>query len=134
MNNSGPWISISALLGATSVIMGAFAAHGLENRVDEKALGWIKTGAQYQMFHALAILGWALWLQSSQSHGRDLGTLPGWGFTLGTLIFSGTLYAMSFGAPRWLGAITPIGGTLLIAAWLIMGWQAAGQAGPKSGP
>lgn len=121
MNN---WISISALLGGTSVILGAFAAHGLEGRVDEKALGWIRTGAHYQMVHALALLGWALFA-ATQKEGLSLGALPGWSFAIGSLIFSGTLYAMTFGAPRWLGAITPIGGLLLITAWFAFAWQAS---------
>ena len=113
------WISISALLGATAVIMGAFGAHGLQGKVEEKAIEWVRTGSHYQLTHALALLGWAIWRQSQAS----ASDLPGWGFTLGTVIFSGTLYAMTFGAPRWFGAITPIGGTLLIAAWLTFAWQ-----------
>ena len=130
MNTSNTWVSIAAALGSTSVILGAFAAHGLEGRVDEKALGWIKTGAHYQLTHALALLGWALWV-SSQKSTLSLSQLPGWGFTLGTLIFSGTLYAMTFGGPRWLGAITPIGGTLIIIAWAVFAAQAYQIRGPQ---
>lgn len=114
------WVSISAVLGALSVIMGAFGAHGLEGRVEEKAIEWVRTGAHYQLTHALALLGWAIWRQQSGQSSE----LPGWGFFLGTVIFSGTLYAMTFGAPRWFGAITPIGGSLLIASWLLFAWQA----------
>lgn len=114
------WVSISAVLGALSVIMGAFGAHGLEGRVEEKAIEWVRTGAHYQLTHALALLGWAIWRQQSGQSSE----LPGWGFLLGTVIFSGTLYAMTFGAPRWFGAITPIGGSLLIASWLLFAWQA----------
>jgi uncharacterized membrane protein YgdD (TMEM256/DUF423 family) len=114
------WISISAFLGALSVIMGAFGAHGLEGRVEAKAIEWVRTGSHYQLTHALALLGWSLWAKSAGSASQ----LPAWGFCLGTVIFSGTLYAMALGAPRWFGAITPIGGTLLIAAWTGFAWQA----------
>jgi len=120
------WISIAAGSGALGVIMGAFAAHGLEARVDEKALGWVKTGAHYQMIHALALLGWALWLQNrSLDSTVNHSSFPGWGFSIGMAVFSGTLYAMALGGPRWLGAITPIGGTLMIAAWTVFAVQAA---------
>ena len=119
------WVSVAATLGALGVVMGAFAAHGLETRVDEKALGWVKTGAQYQMTHALALLAWAIWAEMRlRNGGSSGGSFPGWGFTVGTLVFSGTLYAMALGGPRWLGAITPIGGSLMIAAWLVFAVQA----------
>jgi uncharacterized membrane protein YgdD (TMEM256/DUF423 family) len=124
MTHSIPWSSVSALLGATSVMVGAFAAHGLENQIDEKSLEWLQTGAYYQMSHALALMGWGNWRNGFQSSGHSASPLPGIGFTLGTLIFSGTLYAMALGAPRWLGAITPIGGTLLILAWFGFAIQA----------
>lgn len=117
MTNSFPWVSIAALLGGTSVIWGAFAAHGLEGKVEPKALEWVKTGAFYQLTHALAILGWALWSEGRLRSALPSSTVPGWCFLLGTVIFSGTLYAMALGAPRWLGAVTPIGGSLLIAGW-----------------
>ncbi len=120
------WISISASLGALGVIMGAFGAHGLQGRVEEKALEWVRTGAQYQLIHALALLGWAVWAQMrARTDGMTPSSFPGWGFLFGVLIFSGTLYAMALGGPRWLGAITPIGGTLLIAAWIVFAVQAA---------
>ncbi len=120
------WISISAGLGALGVMMGAFGAHGLQGRVEEKAIEWIRTGAQYQMIHALALLGWAVWAQMrARTGGAIPGQFPGWGFFFGVLIFSGTLYAMALGGPRWLGAITPIGGSLLIAAWTVFAVQSA---------
>lgn len=120
------WISISAVFGALGVIMGAFAAHGLQGRIEEKATDWVKTGAQYQMIHALALLGWAIWAQMRIRTGGSIpSSLPGWGFLVGILIFSGSLYAMALGAPRWLGAITPIGGSLFIASWIGLAIQAA---------
>ena len=119
------WISISAAFGAFGVVMGAFAAHGLQGKVEEKALEWVRTGSHYQLIHALALLGWSLWAQArGQVAGSAFANFPGWGFSLGILIFSGTLYLMALGAPRWLGAITPFGGVLLILAWVIFGFHA----------
>lgn len=119
------WISLSASLGALGVIFGAFAAHALQGRVDEKALAWVKTGAHYQLIHALALLGWAIWAQFRVQVGMSVpSAFPAWGFSLGILIFSGSLYVMALGGPRWLGAITPVGGSLMIAAWIIFAIQA----------
>ena len=120
------WISIAAAWGALGVIMGAFGAHGLQGRIEEKAIEWVRTGAHYQIIHALALLGWAIWAAARVRDGGPApGSFPGWGFTLGIAIFSGTLYAMALGAPRWLGAITPMGGALMIAAWVVFAVQAA---------
>jgi uncharacterized membrane protein YgdD (TMEM256/DUF423 family) len=101
---------LAALSGAMAVGAGAFGAHGAEGSARE----WLQTGGQYQLVHAVAALV-ALRLEARG---------PAWLFVGGALIFAGTLYAMALGAPRWLGAITPIGGTLLIAGWLWLGWQA----------
>ena len=105
-----------AVLGGFAVAIGAFGAHGLKARVDAQVLGWWETAVQYQMWHALAILMLGL-------SGQTWVRLPGWLFAAGVLIFSGTLYAMSFGAPRWFGAITPIGGVLMIAGWAVLALQ-----------
>lgn len=99
---------LAGLSGALAVGAGAFGAHGAEGQARE----WLQTGAQYQLIHAVAALV-ALRLEARG---------PGWLFVVGALIFAGTLYAMAFGAPRWLGAVTPIGGTLLILGWLWLAW------------
>ena len=101
---------LAALSGALAVGAGAFGAHGAEGQARE----WLQTGGQYQLVHAVAALV-ALRLEARG---------PGWLFVVGALIFAGTLYAMALGAPRWLGAITPIGGTLLILGWLWLAWAA----------
>ena len=106
-----------AVLGMLAVAAGAFGAHGLRERLTPEALAWWETGAKYQIYHALALLA-AAWL-GSQVVGRMPGA-AGWCFLAGTAIFSGTLYLMALGAPRWLGAITPIGGVLLIVGWLLL--------------
>ena len=108
------WLVIfAALSGAIAVGAGAFGAHGASGQ----AVEWLKTGAHYQLIHAVAALVALRW----ESRG------PAWLFVAGGMIFAGTLYLMALGLPRWLGAITPIGGTLLIAGWLWLAW--AGMRG-----
>ncbi|HEX8383614.1 MAG TPA: DUF423 domain-containing protein [Sphingomonas sp.] len=98
----------AALSGAIAVAAGAFGAHGAEG----KAAEWLRTGGEYQLIHAVAALVAA----------RMGATGPGWLFVAGGAVFAGSLYLMAIGAPRWLGAVTPIGGTLLIAGWLWLAW------------
>jgi len=107
----------AALLGATAVILGAFGAHGLRETLSPQALGWWNTAAQYEMWHALALLALA-----AAPVKRPM--LPASLFVAGTLLFSGSLYLMALTGARWLGAVTPIGGTLLIAGWLSLAWAA----------
>ena len=108
-----PILRTAAILGATAVIFGAFAAHALRARLAPEQLDWWQTGVHYQLAHALAMLVIpALPLRRP--------TVPAALFTAGTIIFSGTLYAMALGLPRWLGAITPVGGLLLIAGWIAL--------------
>ncbi len=106
-------ILLAALLGLLGVAAGAFGAHGLEDRVSAEQLEWWATGARYQQIHALALLlvGWGA---GPWSRWRARAA---WSFLIGVLIFAGTLYAMTLGGPRWLGAITPLGGLALIVGW-----------------
>ncbi len=101
---------LAALSGALAVGAGAFGAHGASGQ----AVEWLRTGGHYQLIHAVAAIA-ALRLESRG---------PAWRFVAGGALFAGTLYLMALGAPRWLGAITPIGGTLLIAGWLWLAWIA----------
>lgn len=99
------------LSGALAVAAGAFAAHG----ASEQAAEWLRTGALYQLIHTVAALAVV----------ERLGAKPPAAlFLAGGAIFALTLYAMAFGAPRWLGAVTPIGGTLMILGWLWLAWIA----------
>lgn len=102
---------LAALCGALAVGAGAFGAHAASG----DAAKWLTTGAHYQMLHAVA----ALVALRMEARG------PAWLFVAGGLIFAGTLYLMALGAPRWFGAITPIGGVLLIGGWLWLAWSAA---------
>lgn len=111
------FIFCAALFGFTGVALGAFAAHGLKARLSVEHLAVFQTGAQYQMLHALALLG--VGLLALQAPGRLLlaaGSL----FILGILLFSGSLYLLTLlGIPR-LGMITPLGGLALLGGWLCL--------------
>jgi uncharacterized membrane protein YgdD (TMEM256/DUF423 family) len=102
---------LAALSGGIAVAAGAFGAHGSSGA----AVEWLKTGAHYQLVHALA----ALVALRFEARG------PAWLFIAGGAVFAGTLYLMALGLPRWLGAVTPIGGTLLIVGWLWLAWLGA---------
>lgn len=102
--------ALAALSGALAVAAGAFGAHGAAPRAAEL----LKTGAHYQLIHAVAAL---------VALGRPRGAGAAWAFVIGSAIFAGSLYALAFGAPRVTGAITPIGGLVLIGGWL---WLALG--------
>ncbi|NQE60319.1 DUF423 domain-containing protein [Caulobacter sp. RHG1] len=110
------WTGLAAISGLLAVGFGAFAAHGV---TEPKPVEWLKTGSQYQMFHALAVIGAAALHRLGV---KGMGLTAGL-FLAGTLIFTGTLYAMALGAPRILGAVTPIGGVLLMAGWALLAWR-----------
>ena len=97
-------------LGFLAVALGAFGAHGLEGRLTEEAKDWWETATLYLLVHSVAALAMAQWP-------APRATTAGWAFVLGASVFAGTLYAMALGAPRFLGAITPIGGVGLLVGW-----------------
>ena len=111
------FFAIGAVLGALGVAAGAFGAHALESRLAADRLQLFELAARYQMIHALALLATGLAAERIPS---GLINSAGWLFVVGTLIFCGTIYALAFGAPRILGAVTPIGGLSLIAAWVML--------------
>jgi uncharacterized membrane protein YgdD (TMEM256/DUF423 family) len=99
------WAALSAAL---AIAAGAFGAHGVTS---PQAAEWLRTGGMYQLVHALAAL-----IVLPVARGAALLML------MGAMIFAVTLYAMALGGPRWLGAITPIGGSAMIGAWLWAAW------------
>ena len=107
------------LLGAISAFIavgaGAFGAHGLRGRLEPASLAVFETASRYQMYHALALLAVA-WAVTRWSGPWALRA--GWLFVIGTVIFSGSLYALSLSGIRWLGAITPLGGVALLTGWI----------------
>jgi uncharacterized membrane protein YgdD (TMEM256/DUF423 family) len=111
------FFSIGALSALISVAAGAFGAHALRARLSPEYLAVFETAARYQMYHALALLAVA-WATT-----RWLGPLPIWAgylFLVGTVLFSGSLYALALTGVRWLGAITPLGGMACLAGWLCL--------------
>ena len=106
-----------AILGGLAVALGAFGAHALQSRIGADALGWWHTAVEYQMWHALAVIALGL-------SGFRWTRVPAWLFAAGSVVFSGTLYAMALGAPRWLGAVTPLGGLAMIAGWAVLAVRA----------
>ena len=111
------FFSVGALLGALAVAAGAFGAHALEQRLAPDRMQLFELAARYQLMHALALLG-AAWAVQRWPNG--LTSASGWLLIVGVVIFSGTIYALAFGAPRVLGAVTPIGGLALIGGWLLL--------------
>lgn len=109
-------LAFAAASGFFAVGLGAFAAHGLRDRLTPEMLSVFHTGVQYQMYHSLALIGVVIlakvlgvnvWLQAS-----------GWLFLAGILLFSGSLYVLALGGPRILGPITPLGGLFFLLGWL----------------
>ncbi|MBX3478765.1 MAG: DUF423 domain-containing protein [Caulobacter sp.] len=113
MTNRNTDIALAALIGLASVAFGAFAAHGM---TDEKAIGWLKTASQYAGVHALAVIAVAALTRT----GLQIITGTRLAFLAGVALFSGSLIAMAFGAPRWLGAVTPLGGLAFMIGWLLL--------------
>ncbi len=111
------WLMLAAISGLASVAVGAFAAHGVG---DPSARELLRTGAQYEFMHAIAVFACAGLMQLGAARAR-FAPAP---FLAGTLLFSGSLYALAFGAPRWAGAITPLGGLLFLAGWALLIWAA----------
>lgn len=105
-----------ALLAATGVALGAFGAHGLKALLSVEALGWWQTAVQYQMWHAIGLLAIA-------ALGAQPIRAPASMLAAGTMIFSGSLFLMALTDARWLGAITPSGGALMIAGWGLLAWR-----------
>lgn len=107
------WIGIAAINMAIAVALGAFGAHGLEGHVSIQQLEWWHTATLYLFVHALGLLLVGLLIRL-----KYITQTTAWLLQIGIIIFAGSLYAMTLDAPRWFGAITPIGGVLMIAGWL----------------
>ncbi len=130
------WITAAAVLGGLAVTLGAFGAHGLDSYFEKKYaetedrivtgekvpaavkyLADFKTGVRYHMWHALALLGVGILTRNAKSKSLSIA---GWSFLLGIILFSGSLYVLTIFGLRWMGAIAPIGGTLLIVGWVAL--------------
>ncbi|MBM3973868.1 MAG: DUF423 domain-containing protein [Planctomycetes bacterium] len=108
-------IRLGAALGALAVVAGAFGAHALQGRLDDRALQTFEVAVRYQTYHALALVLCGLLAERGW---RTAGAARA--LLAGVLAFSGTLYALVLTGAKWLGAITPIGGVLLVVGWVLL--------------
>ena len=110
------WMWVAAIYGATAVIAGAFGAHGLRSTLTPEQISSWNTAAHYHLLHSVALLALGLY---NATTGRSVA-LPAALFAVGVLLFSGSIYGLLLTSQRWLGPVTPIGGVLMIAAWLAL--------------
>lgn len=117
---TGAWIAAGALCCAVSVAAGAFGAHGLRARLDPRSLELWETAARYLMYSGLALV--LVGIAAGQLPRRSLAWAA-WSLLSGAVVFCGTVALLALGGPRWLGAVTPLGGLLLIAGFLLLAWS-----------
>lgn len=112
----------AGVLGFTGITLSAVGAHGLKAILAEHGMlpAW-ETAARYQLYHAAALVGLAAWLRASPG-GRAAGLLRGaaYGWSLGVVLFSVSLYWLALGGPSWLGRVTPFGGLAFMTGWLLL--------------
>jgi uncharacterized membrane protein YgdD (TMEM256/DUF423 family) len=121
MNTASRWIvATAALLGFLGVALGAFGAHALKDALQARGtLATWQTAVLYQLVHAVALLALVGVLPPGRPTGRIATCWIG-----GILLFSGSLYLLALGGPRWLGPVTPLGGLGFLAGWLLLAWSA----------
>lgn len=107
------WLAIASINMALAVASGAFASHGLKGQLSAEQMAWWQTGTQYFFYHALGLLVVGVLIRLKLAPAKIA-----WCLQLGIVLFTGSLYLMALGLPRWFGAITPIGGTLFIVGWV----------------
>jgi uncharacterized membrane protein YgdD (TMEM256/DUF423 family) len=118
------WLICAAVHGFLSVALGAFGAHGLKDRLEqagERMAANFETGARYEMYHALALIGVAFLAFKFPSKSINAS---GYCMTIGACIFSFSLYTLALTGIKKFGAITPIGGVLLLAGWVLLAYAA----------
>ncbi|MCT6881090.1 MULTISPECIES: DUF423 domain-containing protein [Snodgrassella] len=119
------WLGTAAINLALAVMLGAFGAHGLKQMASAQQLEWWHTATQYFFWHALGLLMLGVLARTVPAFAVKT---PFWLLQLGLIIFCGSLYLMALGLPRWLGAITPVGGVTMIIGWLTLAWMAFKQS------
>ena len=110
-------LAVTALLGAFGVGLGAFGAHGLKSRLGDSISTW-QTATEYHLVHVAALLGVVVLARLSGD--ATVLRVSGWAFVAGIVAFSGSLYWLALGGPRWLGPVTPVGGLAFIVGWLAL--------------
>ena len=122
------WFVVAgALYGATGVLLGAFGAHALKSRLSADSLATWETAVLYQLIHAVGLLviglfGWVLH-ENGTSTPAGLG-VAGWSWVIGVVLFSGSLYWLALGGPRFLGPLTPLGGMAFVVGWVTLAFSA----------
>jgi uncharacterized membrane protein YgdD (TMEM256/DUF423 family) len=114
------WLSAAAANGLIAVAIGAFAAHGLKDRLSADALGWVKTASDYEMWHGLALLAIALLGGDAITGVLRSAAIA---FLIGVILFSGSLYLLALTGWRDFAWITPLGGTALLIGWALLLWH-----------
>jgi uncharacterized membrane protein YgdD (TMEM256/DUF423 family) len=121
MSRAKTFLIASGVVGSLGVGLGAFGAHALRDSLPPEALARFETGVRYQFYHAFALLGVSLLARAWPG----LNFAPaGWCFVAGVAVFSGTLYLIDLTGVRAFGAVTPVGGLLLLAGWVMLAWEA----------
>ena len=118
MTSSKLFLLLGALNAALAVLIGAFGAHALRTRLNAADIAVFQTGNQYHFYHALGLLAVGVMLASYPSSAWIKAS--GWLMLIGIILFSGSLYVLVITQLRWLGAITPLGGTAFIVAWITL--------------
>lgn len=128
------WVIVGALLGMTGVALGAFGAHGLAARLEANGrAGTFQTAVQYHQIHAVALVALgALVAATAQTHPGGAFTVAGILMTAGTVVFSGALYILAIFDVRIMGAVAPIGGTLMVAGWAALLWAILNLSSPQA--
>jgi uncharacterized membrane protein YgdD (TMEM256/DUF423 family) len=125
--NAYNWIMISGFFGFTSVAFGAFGAHALKEKLDAYSMGVFQTAVQYHAIHAVVLFALSIWMVCSPLIVVYKSTqFAAACFTIGILVFSGSLYALALSQVKTLGAITPIGGVLFLLGWIFtikLAWE-----------
>jgi uncharacterized membrane protein YgdD (TMEM256/DUF423 family) len=117
------WTAVGALLIALAVVAGAFGAHALAARLDARGLGLWETAVRYLVYSGLGLALLGVWARQARAEGGT-ARAAGWCLLTGAVVFSGTVFGLALGGPRWLGAVTPLGGTGLILGFLLFAWGA----------
>ncbi len=120
------FLVIAAFSGLSSVALGAFGAHALKGKLAPDLMAVYQTAVQYHFYHTLSLLAVAMLLLQFPRH--SVLAASGGCFTVGLVLFCGSLYALAFSGVRWLGAITPLGGLAFMLGWLALAWFGIKQA------
>lgn len=119
MSKDRLFVALGASFALAGVALGAFGAHALSARLTPDRLAIYETAARYQMYHAFGLIAVGL----ASARWGSITDSAGWAFVVGILVFSGSLYALALGAPRWFGAIAPIGGLAFMIGWGLLAWR-----------